>query len=75
VKHTTSTLATLEHEAMLCRKTLIDPLLPKQKDISILDLGCGYGAFVFACEKAGYHHIVGVDNLPVNCGSMVGLPE
>jgi len=31
------------------------------KDIKILDLGCGHGAFVYACQLAGYSNIVGVD--------------
>lgn len=34
---------------------------PQDHSINILDLGCGYGAFVHFIHKAGYQHVVGVD--------------
>lgn len=40
---------------------IITKFLPKEKDKSILDLGCGYGFFLNACVKNGYKNISGVE--------------
>ncbi len=58
------TTSTLEHLAHDFKKTIITPFFPKNKQIRILDLGCGYGAFLYACMQAGYKNIMGVDNSP-----------
>lgn len=36
-------------------------LLPKQKEVYILDFGCGFGQTLLALKKDGYNNIVGVD--------------
>ena len=43
------------------RKTIIDKFLPPDRNIRILDIGCGYGPFIYACIKAGYNNIIGVE--------------
>lgn len=54
-------------EALLTRRFIeyksffIDQLLPKNKSIKILDIGCGYGLFLDACQKCGYTNYEGVD--------------
>lgn len=40
---------------------IIQDHFPKNLGIKTLDLGCGHGAFVYACQLAGYSNIVGVD--------------
>jgi SAM-dependent methyltransferase len=37
------------------------PLLPEKKDARILDLGCGYGEFVYFLQRKGYTNVRGVD--------------
>lgn len=41
---------------------LIDKYFPKDKNLKIVELGCGYGAFLYFVENAGYQNIMGVDN-------------
>jgi len=36
-------------------------ILPSDRDIKILDLGCGLGYFLYVLKKAGYKNITGVD--------------
>jgi 2-polyprenyl-3-methyl-5-hydroxy-6-metoxy-1,4-benzoquinol methylase len=38
--------------------------LPKNRDACIIDIGCGFGAFVHFAQKAGYNNIIGVDRSP-----------
>lgn len=35
--------------------------LPENKDSKILDLGCGYGSFVYFLNKLGYQNVFGID--------------
>lgn len=35
--------------------------LPDNKELRIVDLGCGYGALVYCLKELGYHNVVGVD--------------
>ncbi len=37
------------------------PLLPKDKSINILEIGCGFGSLISCLKKAGYTNIVGID--------------
>lgn len=37
------------------------PLLPAGRDARILDLGCGYGEFVYFLQRSGYTNASGVD--------------
>ncbi|HUI43959.1 MAG TPA: class I SAM-dependent methyltransferase [Terriglobia bacterium] len=37
------------------------PLLPVAKDARILDLGCGYGEFLYFLQQAGYTSACGID--------------
>lgn len=40
---------------------LINKYFPKNKDINILEIGCGYGAFGYSIQKAGYRNYIGID--------------
>lgn len=42
----------------------IIPLLPQNKEIKILDIGCGTGSFIHACKNGGYQNIIGIDISP-----------
>src|SRR5580698_5087470 len=35
--------------------------LPSDRQVRILDLGCGHGAFLYFLTKAGYQNICGID--------------
>ncbi len=37
------------------------PLLPARKDAAILDLGCGYGEFVYFLQSQGFTDVTGID--------------
>jgi len=37
------------------------PFLPTHKDASILDLGCGYGGFLYFLQEQGYLETIGID--------------
>jgi len=51
------------------------PLLPAQKDVSILDIGCGYGEFLYFLQNEGYSKTQGIDLNPqqVEVGSALGV--
>lgn len=40
---------------------LVQEFFPEQKDIEILDMGCGTGLVGQECKKLGYSKIVGID--------------
>lgn len=40
---------------------IIKKYLPKDRDISVADLACGYGRLIYCLKKHGYHNIQGVD--------------
>jgi SAM-dependent methyltransferase len=50
------------------RRPFLDKLVaehfPPERNASILDLGCGHGAIVWAARRAGYTNITGVDASP-----------
>lgn len=43
---------------------LIRNHFPANRDATVLDLGCGHGALVYAAQQAGYHNVTGVDRSP-----------
>lgn len=42
-------------------KYYIRKFLPQNKDINILDLGCGYGIFIKSCLDLGYKNVFGIE--------------
>ena len=40
---------------------LVRTCMPLDRAAAILDIGCGYGAILYALQQAGYHHACGVD--------------
>ena len=52
----TSSVKTARHY-----KKEIVPLLPKNKEVSILEVGCGYGTLLSALADNGYNNIRGID--------------
>jgi SAM-dependent methyltransferase len=40
---------------------VIDSHFPSDKDIKIVDLGCGYGAFLYFMRERGYSSVAGID--------------
>ena len=51
--------------------------LPPDKDIHVLDIGCGYGEFLYFLRSLGYRNIVGLDQCKgeLNVGRSMGLPN
>lgn len=51
--------------------------LPNDKDAPILDIGCGYGAFLYFLQREGYRDTRGVDNAPeqVEITGDLGIPN
>jgi len=49
--------------------------LPDNKNVRILDLGCGYGVWLYWLKQAGYHCLEGVDRSPeqVEAAHSLGL--
>jgi len=43
---------------------IIKNYLPKEKNKTILDLGCGYGFFINSCIEKNYKNIYGVEIIP-----------
>lgn len=50
----------LERERLIYRKNFLG-FLPREKSARILDIGSGYGKFIYFLEKEGYKNISGVD--------------
>lgn len=42
-------------------ETIIKKYIPEDRKTPILDLGCGYGAFLYFLKQAGYTNLAGVD--------------
>lgn len=42
-------------------KRIFSNLLPEDKDIKILDVGCGFGLAIYSLKKMGYKHVKGID--------------
>ena len=54
---------------------LIKDLFPSNKDINILDIGCGHGAFLYFLKEKGYKNLKGLDisSEQVNMAYELGL--
>jgi 2-polyprenyl-3-methyl-5-hydroxy-6-metoxy-1,4-benzoquinol methylase len=46
---------------------LIERFIPKDKNIKILEIGCGFGGFIYALKNCGYENILGIDIIPKCC--------
>ncbi|MFB6216851.1 MAG: class I SAM-dependent methyltransferase, partial [Candidatus Aenigmatarchaeota archaeon] len=40
---------------------IVEKHIPKDKKLSIIDLGCGYGVYMVELESRGYKNVKGVD--------------
>lgn len=51
------------------------PLLPAHKDATILDIGCGYGEFLYFLQREGYTNARGIDldRQQVEAGNALGV--
>lgn len=51
--------------------------LPANRDVRILDLGCGHGAFLYFLSQAGYRNVSGIDVSPeqVEVAHKLGIAE
>lgn len=47
-------------EGLVLSKEIL-PLLPKDKDAYILDMGCGFGSLIYTLKKNGYNNLKGID--------------
>lgn len=56
-------------------KYIIRAFLPKNNNIKILDIGCGYGAFLYYLQLLGYEYCQGVDCLSeqIKIAKQIGL--
>lgn len=43
-------------------KNSLKPVLPSNKNISLLDVGCGFGIALYSLNKMGYKNIIGIDS-------------
>jgi 2-polyprenyl-3-methyl-5-hydroxy-6-metoxy-1,4-benzoquinol methylase len=58
-----STIQELKARGPMLRK-IISKHFPNDKSASILDIGCGHGAFIYFIREAGYTDVIGVDHSP-----------
>lgn len=51
------------------------PHLPKSKNATILDIGCGIGSFVYFLRELGYENVVGIDisKEQIDAGTKLGI--
>lgn len=66
------TTAGLKPRAPYLRRT-IERHFPKDRNASILDLGCGYGAVLYFAREAGYTCIWGIDGSPQQVAAALKL--
>lgn len=41
--------------------------IPFDKDIEVLEIGCGYGYLIYTLKRLGYSHIEAIDIIPECC--------
>jgi SAM-dependent methyltransferase len=58
-----ATLAGLRPRLPILRK-LVRHHVPAEREVAILELGCGHGALLYALQQAGYKNLCGVDGSP-----------
>jgi len=46
---------------------IINEFIPHKKDIDILEIGCGFGGFIYTLKKLGYLNIDAIDIIPECC--------
>ena len=70
------TLSELAPREPYLRKLVLQHF-PKDKDASVLDLGCGHGALLHVARKLGYRNILGVDGSPeqVAAAKLLGIDD
>lgn len=58
-------------------RRMIGISFPKDHDAKILDLGCGYGAFLYALSEVGYRNARGIDGSgeQVAAAAQLGIPH
>lgn len=56
---------------------MIKRWVPLDRNISILDIGCGHGALIYALHQAGYKNLSGIDGSPeqVEAAHKLGLSQ
>ena len=54
------TVESFKHQEPFLQKT-IDNYFPKDKNIKILEIGCGYGVFGYFIQNNGYTNYIGID--------------
>ena len=60
------TLQDLE-EQVWYYKYIMETVLPPEKDLRILEIGCGWGANIYTLKKLGYSNVDAVDVIPQCC--------
>lgn len=55
----------------------INKHFPKNKNATILDLGCGHGSFIYFIKQAGYKNVIGIDvsKEEVDLAHQLGISE
>src|SRR5688500_2363574 len=46
---------------------LIDKYFPAEKNVRVLEIGCGWGGMLFTLQKRGYRNIEAIDIIPQCC--------
>jgi len=60
-KSQTNTLDNLKSRAPFFNKIISD-FFPKNKEVKILEIGCGCGSFAYYIKQNGYHNYTGIDS-------------
>lgn len=66
-----------KNEKYQFEKEVIPYLPAKNKEIEILDMGCGIGSLIAACKDQGYSNLIGIDisDQQVKIAHQLGVPE